>query len=477
MEDIDLEDSQVLAENSSSASRLRKRNPNQKHRQKPQVPLRENTRDKQAAVAKMWSWVFSQPDERFSVSKTSHQDGFWGWLSACHVVTPVLTCDAISDTASNNTMKHWPSNGKEDTDSTEPEKIAAKNLWRAEQTAKARDLTTFDWKALVVFSVVAVIVRLWRLSWPGEVIFDEAHYGRYVNEYLNRRFFLDSHPPLAYLMMTGIASYFGYDATFSFGAIGDTYPGSMPLIAMRSLVSIASALCTPLAYATMRASGHGALASFLAATFVTFATGATVSTKITGLMTMAALGLAAAHDMWNLICNVRNTPAIIYRHICARAFALLTIPVTMYLAVWYIHFSIVTKQPDLGTDAGAYDFKLLSRELQNSLVAQKKVLQMYQEVAYGSVIRLQTDHTTGVALHSFYKSYERGSQQQQVFGSLSFNDAELAKDDPNTHWIVAVVKINPNDTTEVPYKTTYVKNGDIIRLRHVPTRQCLHSHN
>ncbi|KAF9158303.1 hypothetical protein DFQ26_007794 [Actinomortierella ambigua] len=512
LEDIDNE-SQALVGDSGSASTLRKRIVAKKKQPTEQTSPEEKPEVKQVAATKKWRWIIAQADEEPMVSKKGHRDGVWAWLSACRVAIPEPASDITSDTSTSHPAKSLeepkqPVEG--DIDSAESEKAVAKNLWLIEQTRKAKDLTAFDWRMLTLFSTVAIIVRLWRLTWPGEVVFDETHYGRYVNEYLNRRFFLDSHPPLATLMMTGISSYFGYNGTFSFGAIGD-------------------ALCTPLAYVTLRASGHGALASILAATLVTFdnaliathrlftpeglfflftaltifawtlflkhtsqpfsktwwlwlvstgmAIGATISTKTTGLMTLSALYLAAAHDMWNQTCNLRNTSTTVYRHLLARAFALVVIPTAMFLAVWHIHFTILTFQPDLSTNAGAYDFKLLSRELQHSLIAPTKSLRMYREVAFGSVIRLQTEHTSGVALHSFYKSYTTGSLQQQVGGSLSFNDTVLTQDDPNTHWIVVLATSNPKDVTEVPHKTTYVKNGDTIRLRHVPTRLCLHSHN
>ncbi|KAG0230588.1 hypothetical protein BGW42_000852 [Actinomortierella wolfii] len=551
LENIDQDEGQVLLDkggNAAVATTLRKRNvtPKQRSSRGPLPLSKQPTLKKAVNSAMKWNPFVSQADE----ATTSNQpDNFWTWVTTCRIMTPEASAgeyDAKSNqktedskTTKSTTDTTSPAIDEEDTsrptsqvenksgDATESEKLKAKSQWLATQKVKSLDLTKRDWKIIAAFSAAAVIIRLWRLSWPNEIVFDELHYVRIINGYLNRQFFIDTHPPLANLITAGIASWAGYNGTSTFNAIGDPYPSSMPLITMRLMPTLAGAICSPMAYVTMKASGHGPLASILAATMVTFdnalvathrlllpegffflftvftifswtlflkhipfskewwkwlltsgiALGATISTKTLGLMTFAAMGLAAGVDLWNQAGNVQISSSALRRHVFARLLALIVIPATMYLLVWHIHFSLLTHQPDLNTDTGVSDFRAMSRNLQHSLKGPVKEMRMYKEVAYGSVVRIQSEYMTGVVIHSSYKQYEGGSKQQVVSGSVVYDDSSLAYDDPNTHWIVAKARSNVNDTDEIPYKTTYLKNGDVLRLRHVPTRHCLHSHN
>ncbi|KAG0243363.1 hypothetical protein BGW41_002251 [Actinomortierella wolfii] len=501
LENIDQDEGQVLLDKSgnAAATTLRKRNvtPKQRPSRGPLPLSKQPTLKKAVNSAMKWNPFVSQADE----ATTSNQpDNFWTWVSTCRIMTLEPSAGEYdsksnqktedSKTTKSTTDTTSPANDEEDTsrpasqvenkseDATESEKLKAKSQWLATQKVKSLDLTKRDWKIIAAFSAAAAIIRLWRLSWPNEIV---------------------------------------------------PYPSSMPLITMRLMPTLAGAICSPMAYVTMKASGHGPLASILAATMVTFdnalvathrlllpeglfflftvftifswtlflkhmsrpfstewwkwlltsgiTLGATISTKTLGLMTFAAMGLAAGVDLWNQAGNMQISSSALRRHVFARLLALLVIPATMYLLVWHIHFSLLTHQPDLDTDTGVSDFRAMSRNLQHSLKGPVKEMRMYKEVAYGSVVRIQSEYMTGVVIHSSYKQYEGGSKQQVVSGSVVYDDSSLAYDDPNTHWIVAKARSNTNDTDEIPYKTTYLKNGDVLRLRHVPTRHCLHSHN
>lgn len=91
-------------------------------------------------------------------------------------------------------------------------------------------------------------------------------------------------------------------------------------------------------------------------------------------------------------------------------------------------------------------------------------------MVFGSVIQLQSEFDNpGTFLHSFNQWSPEGSRQQQVAG-YSYPDL-------NTHWIVIRAAADNWEKEEIPSRIQYLKNGDILRLRHVPTRKCLHSHD
>lgn len=60
----------------------------------------------------------------------------------------------------------------------------------------------------------------------------------------------------------------GYNGSFSFKEIGMEIPDEVPYVFMRLICGLCGLLTVPLAYLTLRASGHSMLAAFLSAAFV-----------------------------------------------------------------------------------------------------------------------------------------------------------------------------------------------------------------
>lgn len=50
--------------------------------------------------------------------------------------------------------------------------------------------------------------------------FDEVHFGKFASKYIQTKYFVDVHPPLAKLLITLSAFVFGYDGAFDFKDIG-----------------------------------------------------------------------------------------------------------------------------------------------------------------------------------------------------------------------------------------------------------------
>lgn len=80
----------------------------------------------------------------------------------------------------------------------------------------------FDPMTMVLFAM-AVATRIYRLSEPNDIVFDELHYGKYVSLYMKQTFFFDQHPPFGKQLIAGIAYLVGYSGNFTFSRIGSGY--------------------------------------------------------------------------------------------------------------------------------------------------------------------------------------------------------------------------------------------------------------
>lgn len=377
------------------------------------------------------------------------------------------------------------------------------------QLEKQRSMSKADWKVLTLVLAIATVVRVYGLAWPSSVVFDEVHFGKFAKKYIIGRFFFDVHPPLAKMLFGMFAFLGGFDpdSDFDFDNIGDDYMAPrVPYVVMRLFPTLAGLGTIGLCYSTMRASGvrtYIAAITALLLTFEnTFATesryilldsplvffmaiavygfkrfenavpfslhwykyllltglgiGAEVSSKWVGLFTIGWLGSITAYQMWwiwgDLNVNVRN----FMKHFWSRIFFFLVVPALCYIGMFYLHFLCVD---NMGGGA-----ELLPRWFQASLKHNDLPIDVPLNVTYGSVVTLRHVNTNGGWLHSHPYYYPQGSQQQQV--------TLYPFDDVNNHWII-------ENGTEIadPELLHEVRDGDIIRLKHVMTDMRLHSHD
>ena len=88
------------------------------------------------------------------------------------------------------------------------------------------------------------------------------------------------------------------------------------------------------------------------------------------------------------------------------------------------------------------------------------------EVAYGAVISLKNHRTGGGYLHSHFHLYPEGvgARQQQI--------TTYTHKDENNHWRVKHYDKEYDASSPVEL----LKQGDLVRLEHVPTKRNVHSH-
>ncbi len=66
----------------------------------------------------------------------------------------------------------------------------------------------FGRSEFLLLVAIGALVRFWRLFTPDAVVFDEFHYLRYSGHYFTHRYYFDLHPPLAKLLYAGMAKLF-----------------------------------------------------------------------------------------------------------------------------------------------------------------------------------------------------------------------------------------------------------------------------
>ncbi|KAF8847379.1 glycosyltransferase family 39 protein [Acephala macrosclerotiorum] len=370
--------------------------------------------------------------------------------------------------------------------------------------------------ALAVITLLAFVTRFWGISHPNEVVFDEVHFGKFASYYLQRTYFFDVHPPFGKLLFALMGWFVGYDGSFHFENIGDSYiANKVPYVAYRAMPALLGALTVPVVFDIMWESGYTLPACILSAGLVLFdnahigqtrlilldatlvfamactllcyvkfykerhepfgrkwwkwllltgfALSCVISTKYVGVFSFVTIGSAVAIDLWDLLDVNRRQGSLslpdFAKHFTARAIGLIVIPFFFYLFWFQVHFAILTRSGP-GDD-------FMSPEFQETL-SDNVMLANAVTIDYYDNIQIKHKETHGF-LHShpdrYPLRYDDGrvsSQGQQVTG-YPYADA-------NNHWQIIPLK----DDQVLGH---HVKNNELIRLRHVVTNTMLLSHD
>ncbi|KAH2979377.1 hypothetical protein KXV25_003812 [Aspergillus fumigatus] len=386
-------------------------------------------------------------------------------------------------------------------------------------------LPSSDYKVLVLVTLVALVVRLFRIYQPSSVVFDEVHFGGFASKYIKGRFFMDVHPPLAKLLITLAGWLAGFDGNFDFKDIGKDYlePG-VPYVAMRLLPAVLGVLTVPLMFLTLKASGCRTITAVLGAGVVIFenglitqsrlilldsplvfftaltalaftsftnqqelgpshafrgpwwfwlaatglSLGATLSVKWVGLFTVAWVGSLTVLQLWVLWGDAQNvTPRLWFKHFFARVFCLIIVPLGIYCGMFAIHFLCLVNPGD--------GDGFMSSEFQATLNS-KGMQDVPADVVFGSRVSIRHLNTQGGYLHSHAHMYPTGSKQQQI-------TLYPHKDENNVFILENQTQpLGPFGQVEGPYAwdnitTEYIQDGAVVRLYHAMTHRRLHSHD
>lgn len=115
--------------------------------------------------------------------------------------------------------------------------------------------------------VLSLAVHFIGISRPNEVVFDEIHFGKFVQGYMKGEYYFDIHPPLGKLMFYGAARISGLSPDYAFANIGEPYPNNQ-YIWLRVLPALFGSLLPPLIYLLAWRLTRSGMASLLAGIFV-----------------------------------------------------------------------------------------------------------------------------------------------------------------------------------------------------------------
>lgn len=359
---------------------------------------------------------------------------------------------------------------------------------------------------LVLLLTLGVVVRLYNIPFPAHVVFDEVHFGSFVNEYITGDFFVDVHPALGKMLYYWVARVFGYQGDFDFGKIGNPYTENVPYVAMRLFGAACGLLTVLVSYLTLRASLCRPFVAFFGAVMVLIENslviqsrfifldsplilaialavlgttkldvvrpfsrswyqflvvtgiglGGAISIKFVGFFTLAWAGIFTLFKLWQYLGDLLVTNVQLIKHTLGRALAIIIIPLTIFLGVFVTSLAAL---PYSGMGAG-----YLPASIQSTFNDSDILRNMPVEVAYGSTITMK-HRPLQLYLHSHNFTYQSGSHEQQVTGYTY-------ADDPESEWVIETKNQQPIEKLHAYLR--YVKDGDIIRLYHKATGKYLH---
>ncbi|XP_025155752.1 protein O-mannosyl-transferase 2-like isoform X2 [Harpegnathos saltator] len=137
------------------------------------------------------------------------------------------------------------------------------------QVNEKEENTMSWWLLLGSVTICTLITRFYKVTEPQHVCWDETHFGKMGNWYINRTFFFDVHPPLGKMLIALSGYMTGYDGKFAFEKPGDKFE-SVNYIGMRIFCTSLGATIVPLSYLITWDLTKSTSASLLAAIFILF---------------------------------------------------------------------------------------------------------------------------------------------------------------------------------------------------------------
>ena len=262
---------------------------------------------------------------------------------------------------------------------------------------------TYDCFLILPIIFFSLFTRLWTISNPDKVIFDEVHFGNFTSWYIQKKFHFDIHPPLGKMLMGYIAKLTDYKGDISFAdKLGSKYlTDELFYVSQRITPAIFSAMTSPLLFVAMRclslpcffsaAAGimlttdislivEGkfilsdgilhfftalhifALCFFMNKDLLWRAVLAGITLGLASTCKYTALGLLGVDGMTQIVWILSSKPDI--KSIVIRAAAFIVPFVTVFLGVWTVHFVL--------TPYTGYNSNYFSPEYQKTIITPEK---------------------------------------------------------------------------------------------------------
>jgi dolichyl-phosphate-mannose-protein mannosyltransferase len=367
-------------------------------------------------------------------------------------------------------------------------------------------------------TVFAFVTRFFIINYPDEVVFDEVHFGKFASYYIEGTYFFDLHPPFAKLLIAAVGSFIGYDGSFKFDNIGDSYiTNNVPYVAYRSLSATLGALTVPLVFNILQESGYSVWSCVIGASLILFdnahiaetrlilldatlifsiaasiysyvrfskernapfsrpwwkwllLTGVSlscvVSTKYVGVFTFLTIGSAVLIDLWNLLDYKKGLTLRQFGvHFLARFFGLIVVPFGIFLFWFWVHFAILTKSGP-GDDFMSPEFQETLGD--NILARESKLVNFYDHIT----IRHKD---TRILLSSNEQHYPLRYDDGRVSSQGQIVTGVLPNIEDNVWQILPELVDMPENEQQLGRE---VPGGARIRLKHIATDNYLVCHD
>jgi dolichyl-phosphate-mannose-protein mannosyltransferase len=117
-------------------------------------------------------------------------------------------------------------------------------------------------RLLLILLLLSALLHGFRLSEPREIVFDEVHFGGFINDYIDGQLFFDIHPPHAKLLLTGFATLGGYRGEQRFQELGEPMSNVSPA-RLRYGPALAGTLIPLVLFGLLLQLGASPMAAFL----------------------------------------------------------------------------------------------------------------------------------------------------------------------------------------------------------------------
>ncbi|EPY50841.1 O-mannosyltransferase Ogm1 [Schizosaccharomyces cryophilus OY26] len=384
-----------------------------------------------------------------------------------------------------------------------------RNIRDVELSRPRKFFTSRDFGIVLLLSVVAFAVRVQRLMNPSKVVFEELRYVNYAVDYASNKFVMDVYPPLGKLLLSFGLTFMNSNPDLTkVSHPGQEFPSFETARSLRLIIAAFGSLLIPLMYGNVYLSSNSKMAAFMASVFAIFdnglitmsryvmieiptlffmgltsffwmyyenqqkypfalkwhisllytgiSLGLTISTKLSGLFTLFWILVLALFHLWNLIGDLTVPITRIIRYGFNYTFYLIGVPMVVYLGIFAVHSKLAYK-------SNIYD-SFLTPEYKYSLEG-NDFGEEYADVAYGSLVTIRNAIPEHGYLHSNELVYPEGTKQQII--SL------VDHPNQNTLWIIEHENAADNDRKKIEL----LKDGSIVRLRHIMTGRALHSHD
>lgn len=367
---------------------------------------------------------------------------------------------------------------------------------------------------LLVFSL-SYIIKVHRIEKGNFVTWDEAHFGKFSQKYLDRTFYFDVHPPLGKMLTALSGLVFGQSNDFDFSS-KENYPTTFDFEGMRRFHAFIASFTPLFGFMILRELGFSLRRSLLCSLLFVFENGTVsinrlilldshllsftagtlyfltllykksrkvtrnrpgpvaedwillclgiflgcvVSIKWIGCLTMLQVGVYIVFDLYSKIMFMEL--ASFGKYFLRRVLYLIMVPAAIYVALFFLHFKIVNNS---GPDDG-----FMSSEFQLSL-KNSAFNELKKFITYGKQVTIKSAHGY---LHSHFHAYP---DDRAAVQSSRQSEDNYIKENNNVRLQVSTYSHRDKNNNFYFQKVTddtnvdFLQDGDRIVLLHSETK-------